>query len=292
MSVISIIAGAGGAFLFNATISTNTSNYNLRTAAIGAGWNGTKPLKATITINSSVVVSGTGTGASSAFVVNNIPTGSSLAILNNGTVVGSPGTAGSNTTNSSAHSYPGNPVSVSAINYANAYPGTGYPTGAGAGGSCPGNNAFGGGTTGNGGSAGAGGTALYLASNITLTITNGSTGIFVGGGGGSGGQAGNNAGGGSGGNGGYCIEETGSHPAVTIINVAGGIVASGGGGSGGWGNRINGDSVGGKPGFSAINYQLDVGNFGGVGISSGLATNNTGTTLINSAGTFTASPAV
>jgi hypothetical protein len=43
-------------FAFNATIATNTQNYNLRTAAIAAGWNQTDPLVATVTINSGVYV--------------------------------------------------------------------------------------------------------------------------------------------------------------------------------------------------------------------------------------------
>jgi len=41
-------AAAPTNFVFNQTISTETYAYNLRTAAIAAGWNGVLPLIATI----------------------------------------------------------------------------------------------------------------------------------------------------------------------------------------------------------------------------------------------------
>lgn len=280
-------------FSFIATISSNTTSYNLYSAIIAAGWNGVAPVKADITINSGVVVSGTGNGTSSAFIINNLPAKSIVTINNSGTVTGSGGSAGSKTSNSSAVSYPGNYTgSFVTPNYANGYDGSGYPTGYGAGGSTPGYNTFSGGTTSSAGAGTAGTNAIYLASNVSLIINNSSSGLMVGGGGGAGGQAGNNAGGGAGANGGYLIEETGSHPAVIANNTSGGILASGGGGSGGWGNRYEGDGIGGRPGYSANYYMPTGGNYGGSGISPGLATNNTGTTLVNTTGTFTLSPAV
>ena len=63
-------------------------------------------------------------------------------------------------------------------------------------------------------------------------------------------------------------------------------------GSGGWGNRLYNDGIGGRPGYAATNDPAGTGNYGGNGISPGLATNNTGTTLVNTTGTFTLSPAV
>lgn len=280
-------------FSFIATIASNTTSYNLASQATAAGWNGVAQLRANITINNGVVVSGTGNNTSSAIVINGLSEKSIITINNNGTVVGSGGSAGTKTSNSGAQSYPGNYAgSFVTPNYANNYAGTGYPTGPGAGGSSPGWNVFSGGTSPGAGSGTAGGSALYLASKVYLIINNGATGLFTGGGGGAGGQAGNNASGGSGANGGFCIEETGSHFIAIANNTAGGIISSGGGGSPGWGNRFEGDGVGGRPGNNGIIYVLSVANFGAVGISPGLATNNTGTSLINTAGQFTLSAAV
>lgn len=281
-----------GYYNLNLTIASNTSSYNVYSAAIAAGWTGTNPLNLKLTINSGVTVSGTGTGASSAILLSNLFAKSIITINNSGTIVGSAGAAGYNTTNSGAFGYPGNPTSVSGITFANGYNGTGYPTGSGAGGSTPGYNYFSGGTTAGAGSGSVGGTAIYLASNIYLIVNNSTTGLITGGGGGAGGQAGNNAGGGAGANGGYCIEETGSHYIAIANNISGGIIASGGGGSGGWGNRYENDGIGGRPGYPATNWPSGIGNYGGNGSSPGLATNNIGTTLVNTTGQFTLSPAV
>jgi hypothetical protein len=281
-----------GYYNLNVTLSSNTSRYNVYSAAIAAGWTGTNPLNLKLTINPGVTVSGTGNGTSAAILLTSLFPRSIITINNSGTVVGSGGAAGYNTTNSGAFGYPGNPTSVSGITFANGYSGAGYPTGPGAGGSTPGYNYFSGGTSPSAGPGSAGGSAIYLASNIYLIVNNSATGLITGGGGGAGGQAGNNAGGGSGANGGYCIEETGSHFIAIANNIAGGIIASGGGGTGGWGNRYEGDGMGGRPGYPGVIYVLSEANYGGVGSSPGLATNNTGTSLINTTGQFTLSPAV
>ena len=277
------------------TISSNTSNYNVYNAAIAAGWTGTNPLNLTLNINSGVKVSGTGTTTSAAIVLNNLFAKSIITINNSGTIVGSGGTLGSNGSGAGTSGTVGNPTSVTPNTFANGYNGTGYPTGPGAGGSTPGYNYYSGGGAPGGTAGGVGGTAIYLASNIYLIINNSATGLITGGGGGAGGQAGNNAGGGSGANGGYCIEETGSHPIAIANNISGGIIASGGGGSPGWGNRYENDGIGGRPGYPATNLYYPGGSTGGnvgaQGQSPGLATNNTGTTLINTTGQFTLSPA-
>ena len=286
-----------GYYNLNLTIASNTSSYNVYNAAIAAGWTGTNPLNLSLNINSGVTISGTGNGTSAAILLTSLVDKSIITINNSGTVVGSGGAAGYKTSNSGAVSYPGNYTgSFVTPTFANGYNGTGYPTGPGAGGSSPGYNYFSGGTSPNAGSGTAGGTALYLASNVYLILNNSATGLFTGGGGGAGGQAGNNAGGGSGANGGYCIEETGSHYIAIANNISGGIIASGGGGSPGWGNRYENDGIGGRPGYPATNLYYPGGSTGGnvgaQGQSPGLATNNTGTTLINTTGTFTLSPAV
>ena len=54
MSIYNLLLGLASSFVFNATIASNVSNYNLYTQAAAAGWNGIIPLKATITINSGV----------------------------------------------------------------------------------------------------------------------------------------------------------------------------------------------------------------------------------------------
>lgn len=123
-----------GYYNLNLTIASNTSSYNVATAALAAGWTGTNPLNLTLTINSGVTVSGTGTSTSAAILLTSLFTKSIITINNNGTVVGSGGSAGYKTSNSGAVSYPGNYVgSFTTPTFANGYNGTGYPTGSGAG---------------------------------------------------------------------------------------------------------------------------------------------------------------
>lgn len=299
-----------GYYNLNLTIASNTSSYNVYSAALAAGWTGTNPLNLTLNINSGVVVSGTGTGTSAAIIINNIVPKSIITINNNGTVVGSGGTLGGMGQNGYVNTTwaVGNGPNCVGTGYTSTgsngygygnYSGTIYYYGPGIGGNWPVYDSYSGGTGSNGGNGGNGGTALYLASNVNLFINNYATGLFVGGGGGCGGMGGNNNGGGVGGTGGYCIEETGSHPAVIANNIAGsssnpvvnGIIASGGGGAGGWGNRYEGEGHGGYYGASAVQFNW-TGAGATPGISPGLATNNTGTTLINTTGQFTLSPAV
>lgn len=80
-------------FTFNQTISSNTANYNLRNAAIAAGWNGSTPLVANVTVNGGVYVYSTSTGAW-AFDTGSIPAGSSISLTNNGIIEGAGGTGG------------------------------------------------------------------------------------------------------------------------------------------------------------------------------------------------------
>ena len=89
--------GKSSEFVFNATISSNTANYNVASAASAAGWNGTSKLVATITINSGVVVSGSSTGTP-AFRTWLMPAGagSQIALINNGVIVGGGGSGGAN----------------------------------------------------------------------------------------------------------------------------------------------------------------------------------------------------
>jgi hypothetical protein len=91
---LSSFYGKANAFVFNQTISGNTTNYNLKSSAIAAGWNQVLKLTATITINAGVYVYAT--PGNNAFATGvTFPTGTTLAVINNGTIVGSGGAANS-----------------------------------------------------------------------------------------------------------------------------------------------------------------------------------------------------
>ena len=86
--------GKSNAYVFNQTISTNTTNYNLKSAAIAAGWNQTSALNATVTINSGVFVYSTSTGSYAFDTGSTFPSGTTLALINNGTIIGKGGDGG------------------------------------------------------------------------------------------------------------------------------------------------------------------------------------------------------
>jgi|GEM_PF-1373862 len=81
-------------FTLNATIAANTSNYNLKSAAIAAGWNQTTPLAASITINAGIIVGSTSTATPAFATGSTFPAGSTLSIINNGTIQGMGGNGG------------------------------------------------------------------------------------------------------------------------------------------------------------------------------------------------------
>ena len=84
-------AGGGGstsAFNFSEIISTNRSNYNVRSAAVSAGWDQVKPLNASVTVSSGVVL-GSISGAVPALVVDSsFTSGTTINLVNNGFIVG------------------------------------------------------------------------------------------------------------------------------------------------------------------------------------------------------------
>ena len=80
--------GKSANFVFNQTITTDTANYNLRKAAVAAGWNGMAPLVATITINPGVVVYADSTSAYAFDTGVGFPGGTKLALVNNGYIIG------------------------------------------------------------------------------------------------------------------------------------------------------------------------------------------------------------
>jgi len=79
--------GKARAFVFNKTISSDTSNYNLYDDMVANGWNEIFPVIATVTINSGVVVSST-SNSTAAFRVNSLTASSVVTINNNGYIVG------------------------------------------------------------------------------------------------------------------------------------------------------------------------------------------------------------
>lgn len=69
---------------FSFFISTNTTNVNLRTSALAAGWNGTAKVKATI--NTGVTIYSTSTGSYALTINGSFPQG--VELTNNGTILG------------------------------------------------------------------------------------------------------------------------------------------------------------------------------------------------------------
>lgn len=93
MSGILMSAFIGGAFIFDSTIA-NPANYNLRSAAIAAGWDQISILLATITVTGTVSATSTGTAAFS--TGSGFPGGSRLAltIAAGGRILGMGGNGG------------------------------------------------------------------------------------------------------------------------------------------------------------------------------------------------------
>jgi hypothetical protein len=81
-------------FAFSPTIASNTNSYVVTAAAIAAGWNGVDRLAATITINSGVVVGAGSTGLPAFKIGGFMPPGSSVVLINSGTITGAGGRGG------------------------------------------------------------------------------------------------------------------------------------------------------------------------------------------------------
>jgi hypothetical protein len=81
-------------FSFIDTVTVDTANYNLRTRAIAAGWDGVLKLIATTTINSGVYVYSITTADAMTAGTTDYPSASGWYIVNNGFIIGSGGDAG------------------------------------------------------------------------------------------------------------------------------------------------------------------------------------------------------
>jgi hypothetical protein len=86
--------GKSNSLTYNLTIAANTADYNVKTAAVAAGWNGTSAATINVTINSAVYVYSTSTGSYAFDTGTSYPTGCTLTLTNNGTILGMGGAGG------------------------------------------------------------------------------------------------------------------------------------------------------------------------------------------------------
>jgi hypothetical protein len=80
----------GKANQFSFTVSANTTNFNLRSAAVSSGWN--QNSRVVCTINSGVTISSTSTGTAACTINGSFPGG--VEMINNGTILGAGGAGG------------------------------------------------------------------------------------------------------------------------------------------------------------------------------------------------------
>lgn len=192
------------------TISANTSNFNMFTAAGSP----TDAVDVLVTINAGVIVSSSSTAAY-AFDTGVFPAGSTLTLVNNGVILGRGGNGGSNITGTATAGASGGPAlrAQSLISIWNNNRIAGGGGGGGGGGGNDPNYGAGGGGGGIGGSIGGSGSAVN-GSNGTLTSP------------GTGGNPQNS--GGVGGNGGS-YGAAGTAGTFGVMGGAGGAGGAGGG---------------------------------------------------------------
>jgi hypothetical protein len=191
----------GGLFQVLLTITADTTDYNLYTAATGTGWPGAKDAQINLTINPGVNVHATSTGTQAMSVPSAFPAGSKVIITNAGIIVGRGGNGG-NAQPAHGGQFNGTPGTPGGLGLLVNRPITlinnnrvagGGGGGGGGGGQASLGRAYGGGggggiTLGLGGSSHAG----PHGTNATITAVGTSSGSFPGGTGGSYGAAGNN----------------------------------------------------------------------------------------------------
>ena len=79
---------------YDLIISSHTANYNLKTAAIQAGWDGSRAATFNVTINSGVYVYSTSSSAPAFDTGANFPSGTIINLINNGFIYGKGGDGG------------------------------------------------------------------------------------------------------------------------------------------------------------------------------------------------------
>lgn len=201
-------------------VSASTTNYNLKSAAIAAGWDGVTPLELTCTIAAGVAVGSSSTGNAAFDTGSGWPSGSILKLINNGYIVGKGGngggSAGKHSPSSDAYHYaesgqPGGPAllaqnAITVENYGVIGGGGGGGGGGGSESLYSWSNNGGGGGGGAGYTPGSGGVNWQW--DGTVTAGNGGTGGLTNGG--AGGTGGSSNPGNTGGNGGGLGQSGGS----------------------------------------------------------------------------------
>jgi len=218
--------GKANAFTFSPTISSNTADYNIRAAAVAAGWDQVLALNATVTINSGIYVYSTSAGTPAMQTGSTFPTGTTISIVNNGSVYGKSGAGGGGGYSSGGGSGGGGGASLT-VNYATSITNNGTIAGGGGGG-------------GGGGSGGSVGCSCNCTGGAGGTGA-GQSGAGSGGGGINCGCDGDTCSGGSGGTGGGW-GSTGSSGA-TGLQKYNPYLPGGGGGAGGKCANLNGYTI-------------------------------------------------
>ena len=181
-----------GGFVFVDVITSDVTNYNLRARAVAAGWDQVVPLVATTTVNSGIVLSADSTGQYAFDTGVTFPAGTTLALINNGFVIGMGGAGGA------AYTAGSNGGPALRAQYAISIDAAGGVIGGGGGG--------GGGDESGGGGGGRSGRTNAAGADGGASGTFSSGGSGGGGGGGAGGTTGPGeagSGGGGGGGGGW-----------------------------------------------------------------------------------------
>jgi hypothetical protein len=93
-AIHNVLAGGAGFFTFTFTISSDTSNYNLSSALLAAGWDGNAPVLGSVTINNGIVVSASTTANAGFTTGASFQPISDITITNNGYIVGMGGKGG------------------------------------------------------------------------------------------------------------------------------------------------------------------------------------------------------
>ena len=89
-----MLLGSGAGYVFKETVSASTQNYNLKARALAAGWDGVTPLVAEITVAGGIVIGSASTASYAFDTGSGFPAGSTLALVNNGSIVGARGAGG------------------------------------------------------------------------------------------------------------------------------------------------------------------------------------------------------
>jgi hypothetical protein len=86
--------GKSLAFVYNPTIASDITNYDMYADAVAAGWNQTAPLSMSVTVNSGVNIYSTSVGSYAFSTNTGFPTGTTLTLINYGNIVGRGGDGG------------------------------------------------------------------------------------------------------------------------------------------------------------------------------------------------------